>query len=276
MGIKPRASVEPSLTKDIYDGQAQLYDIAFSWDVGPEVDWLLERMRADRDVRAVLEPACGSGRMFPAFAERGVEIAGVDLSPEMLERAARRMTDAGLSAARTLCADIRDFDLGRRFDGAICPINTFCYLLTRDDALAHLRCVARHLEPGARYLIQYELAGYDNYEPGTVDATSRWEMERDGVRVRATVTPGELDLATHTIIDHYCFEILSGPDKGVVVEEHHPSHLWDWSRWSELIEASPFRQIAAYNGNDVPARPELALEASIESHRLTWHELALE
>jgi SAM-dependent methyltransferase len=256
---------------DIYDRDAELYDIAFSWDVGEEVDWLLERLGGD--VAAVLEPACGSGRMFPELVRRGVSVFGVDLSPEMLERAARRMADAGLRA-ETVCADIAEFDLGgRRFDGAIMPINTFGYLLTRDAALAHFACVARHLRPGGRYLIQVDLASYDDYRPADDDAASRWEMEDDGVRVLTTVTPGELDRATRTIVDHYCFEVLSGPDAGHVVEEHHPMRLWDWAGWSELIAASPFEQTGAYDGNQVPARPPLPVDQSLERDRLTWHEL---
>lgn len=226
-------------------------------------------------VSAVLEPACGSGRMFAAFARRGVEVWGVDLSEEMLARAAQRMADEGLPPPRTLCADIVDFDFGRRFDAAICPIATFGYLLRRADTLAHLRCVARHLEPGARYLIQVDLAGYDDYLPRDDDAISRWEMERDGVRVRATVTPGPLDRATDTIVDHYCFEILSGPGAGTVFEEHHPMHLWDWASWSSLIAESPFEQVAAYDGDTIPARPPLPVDRSLEGARLTWHELRL-
>ena len=68
-------------------------------------------------------------RMFPAFAKRGIEITGVDLSEAMLARAAERMAGAGLPAPRTLRADMASFDLGGVFDGAVCPINTFGYLL---------------------------------------------------------------------------------------------------------------------------------------------------
>ena len=56
----------------LYDNLAHLYDVAFSWDVRDEVDWLIARLGPP--ARTVLEPACGSGRMFPAFAERGTDL----------------------------------------------------------------------------------------------------------------------------------------------------------------------------------------------------------
>ena len=36
-----------------------------------------------------------------------------------------------------------DFELGRRFDGALCPINTLSYLLDDESAARHLDCMAR-------------------------------------------------------------------------------------------------------------------------------------
>ena len=31
-------------TRDFYDRRAELYDLAFSWDVEEEVEWLVERL----------------------------------------------------------------------------------------------------------------------------------------------------------------------------------------------------------------------------------------
>jgi SAM-dependent methyltransferase len=71
----------------IYGEEAELYDIAFDWDVDDEVDWLLERLGSPV---SVLEPGCGSGRMLEALVRRGVDAVGIDLSPEMLAIAERR------------------------------------------------------------------------------------------------------------------------------------------------------------------------------------------
>jgi hypothetical protein len=57
----------------LYGDDAELYDIAFDWDIGDEADWLVERLAA----ASVLEPGCGSGRMLEALANRGTEVVGL-------------------------------------------------------------------------------------------------------------------------------------------------------------------------------------------------------
>ena len=49
----------------LYTDDAELYDIAFEWDIEEEVGWLLERLGSPR---SVLEPGCGSGRMLEPLA----------------------------------------------------------------------------------------------------------------------------------------------------------------------------------------------------------------
>ncbi len=67
----------------LYSDGAELYDIAFDWDVSDEVDWLFERLGRPH---AVLEPGCGSGRMLEAFTRRDVDVAGIDASPPPVGR----------------------------------------------------------------------------------------------------------------------------------------------------------------------------------------------
>jgi SAM-dependent methyltransferase len=127
----------------LYTDDAELYDIAFDWDVTDEVEWLLERLGLE--CRSVFEPGCGSGRMLDALARRGIEVTGIDLSPAMVELARRRLGDRGT----VVVADMTNFDLGRTFDGAISPINTLLHL-SPNELAAHLSATARHLRPGGR------------------------------------------------------------------------------------------------------------------------------
>jgi SAM-dependent methyltransferase len=72
----------------LYDDHAALYALAFDGDVEDETTWLLERL--GRGCRSVLEPGCGPGRHLTALARRGLEVAGLDASPAMMELARRR------------------------------------------------------------------------------------------------------------------------------------------------------------------------------------------
>src|SRR5919201_6795069 len=138
----------------LYTEDAELYDIAFDWDVSEEADWIVDVLGSPR---SVLEPGCGSGRMLAALADRAVEVVGLDVSRAMLEIAKRRLG----TRADLIKADMTDFDLGRSFDAAISPINTLLHL-TPDDLQAHLVCMARHTP---KYLVQVGLIDAESHDP---------------------------------------------------------------------------------------------------------------
>jgi SAM-dependent methyltransferase len=249
-----------------YASQSDLYDLAFSWDVDDEVAWLLARFGPE--TKSVLEPACGNGRLFPGFARRGVETAGVDLSDEMLAKAA-----AHAPSARLLRADMRDFAFGRTFGGAFMPVNTFGYLHTKDDAVRHLTCVARHLAPGARYLVQQGLRDVDDFRALPVDTTSQWDVDTPRGSLRTNWISGPFDRASRVETQISRFEWLTGPDAGRVAEFRHAIRVWDWTSWSDAVAASPLREIAAWDG-DRADRPPLDVGPSMHGKLLAWHELA--
>jgi SAM-dependent methyltransferase len=241
----------------LYGDDALLYDIAFDWDVTEEVAWLLERL--DRPA-SVLEPGCGSGRMLEAFADRGVDVAGIDLSEPMLDLARERLGGRG-SVVR---ADMADFDLGRTFDGAVCPINTLLHL-SPDGLVRHLDCMARHT---ARYLVQVGLvdpASYDQF------AGSHWEAEREGTKLKIDWADEELDFERGRSRQRSRIEVLAGPQAGYVLEEIHDMTAWTPETWHAAIDASPFEEVATYDGGVARDRwPEVDREAT---GGLLWHDL---
>jgi SAM-dependent methyltransferase len=244
----------------LYADDAELYDIAFDWDISDEVTWLLERLGPD--CRTVLEPGCGSGRMLEPFARRGIEITGIDNSPAMLALARRRLDAAGLRA-QLLEADMVEFDLGRTFDGAINPINTLGHL-GRDELARHLDCVARHLEPAARYLVQVGLIEPEMEHSGG----SSWQAGRGDTKLEVSWN-ADFDFERGVSHDRSRIEVLEGPRAGEVIEETHLVTVWSPQTWPRLIEASPFTQLATYDGNQRD-RPPVGPEAT---GGLLWHEL---
>ena len=241
----------------LYTDDAELYDIAFDWDISDEVDWLVERLG---DPASVLEPGCGSGRMLAAFADRGVEVAGIDLSPRMIELAGERLGERGT----VVLGDIADFDLGRTFDGAVCPINTLLHL-TPEQLARHLDCTARHT---AHYLVQVGLVDRESYDPF---AGSKWEEERGETRLAVEWADEELDFERGISRQRSRIEVLSGPRAGYVLEEIHNMTAWMPETWRAAIEASPFEQVATYDGGVRAAHwPEVGPDAT---GGLLWHDL---
>lgn len=253
-------------THKLYTVEARLYDVAFSWDVSDEIEWLLGRLGGD--CAPVLEPACGSGRFLVGFGRRGLEAVGIDRSPAMVRLAQESLRDARLPGAAVV-AEMTDFDLGRLFGGAVCPIDSLAYLQDRAQLIRHLRCMARHLRHGSRYLIQLELR--DPTDPWRGVQPSIWEQEKDGVRVRTNWRVEEIDLENGIEVQRGTMECLSGPARGRVFDEVHRMAAWTPERWADAIDQTPFRYVSVYDGNQ-DHRPEQPLGTS---GRLLWHELVL-
>jgi SAM-dependent methyltransferase len=243
----------------LYADDADLYDIAFDWDISGEVQWLLERLGPR--CRRVVEPGCGSGRMLDAFASRGLEMVGIDSSPTMVALARQRL--AGRAVVHL--TDMADFDLGRTFEGAVCPINTLCHL-SRAELTRHLEAMARHLEPGACYLVQVGLADPERRAPL---ASSHWEASRGDTHLRIDWVEEELDVVTGRSRQRSRIHVLSGPRAGDVVEELHDMTAWTPRTWRSAIKRSPFTAIATYDGGE-EARPRVEATAI---GGLLWHEL---
>jgi SAM-dependent methyltransferase len=225
----------------IYTDQAELYDIAFDWDLSEEAAWLAQRLGG-----SVLEPGCGSGRMLTALAAYGVEAVGIDTSEEMLALARAR-------GCKVVRADMTDFDLGRRFDGAVSVVSTVG-ILGPDGFASHLESMARHLEPGGRYLVQQGVFAAEGER-----WRSEWEAERGDTKLHIVWEAIDRDRSRSRV------EIVAGPRAGEVVEEEHVATFWTVEAWREAIAASPFTEVACYDE-----------EAEVDLDRggdLLWHEL---
>jgi SAM-dependent methyltransferase len=252
----------------LYEDDAGLYDVAFSWDAEEELEWVLGRM--GDDVGSVLELGCGSGRFFPLLLGRGVEPFGVDLSDAMVTRARERLGDP--DSPGVVVADMRDFDLGRRVDGAFCAVNTIGYLLTDADVDAHLECVAHHLHPGNRYLVQLDVYGEDDV--ADVGSGQTWDAEENETAVRFTWEMRELDMPSARAVYRSRIEVLSGSRAGERIEEDHAMRAWTWNAWQERIRRSPFTQTGTFDG-DSDGYPALDEDRLQEGVHLVWHELSL-
>jgi SAM-dependent methyltransferase len=96
-----------------------------------------------REGAAVLDIGCGGG--IPVARDliaAGLQVTGIDSSPALLAMCRRRFP-----AAEWLVADMRQLDLGRRFDGLIAWYSFFH--LHADDQRTMFPIFARHAAPGA-------------------------------------------------------------------------------------------------------------------------------
>lgn len=96
---------------------------------------------------AVLELGCGSGRVALHLAARGHDVVAVDREQELVAALAARAKARGL-AVETVCADLCDLRLERRFELAIAPMQLLQLLGGPEGRRKGFDAIARHLAPG--------------------------------------------------------------------------------------------------------------------------------
>lgn len=100
----------------------------------------------------VLELACGTGRITIPLAEKGIRIAGLDVSEAMLARAREKAGEKGVDID-WIQADCRDFRLNGTFNLIFFPFNSITHLQDRESLEACLSCVKKHLTQEGRFII---------------------------------------------------------------------------------------------------------------------------
>ena len=99
---------------------------------------------------AVLEVACGTGRIALALAEAGFEVTGVDRSDGMLSIARRKAASLPVETQRRLAfvrQDMSELRLDRDYSFAFVAFRSFQHLLTTELQVRTLHAIRRHLEP---------------------------------------------------------------------------------------------------------------------------------
>jgi SAM-dependent methyltransferase len=145
------------------------------------------RAQAARLGSPVLDIGAAAGRVALALARDGAEVWTLDRSPAMLAQIdAAAAREPGLAdRLRTVCADMRDFDLEQRFPLVIIAMNTLQALTEPHDQLACLRAARAHLAPGGELIFDVAL-------PDPVEIADTLGEERAAGEFRDPVTGATL------------------------------------------------------------------------------------
>lgn len=131
--------------KTEYDDLAYVYD--WEWkDLTMDLDFLINFSREIND--AVLELACGTGRVMIPLAENGLEVYGIDNSEEMLKIGREKIKTLPVDVKSKLhfqYGDMSSFNLNRKFRLVLIPFNSFLLLLKKEEQESCLKCVRSHL-----------------------------------------------------------------------------------------------------------------------------------
>ncbi len=175
------------------------YEIAFSFrDIVAEVDLFEECFRrfSRIPVRSVLELACGNSPHMEELVNRGYGYAGLDLSEAMLDYSRQKAAASGCRA-ELIHGNMIDFSLGAPVDFVYVLLGSM-FVKSTSELLTHLASVGRALRGGGLYFLDWCI----EYPPmRDWDKGSTWQIERDGVRVKATVKWEPISRADQTFAE---------------------------------------------------------------------------
>lgn len=130
----------------------------------------------------VLDVGCGTGRLFLDFLGLGMDIDGVDVSPEMLELLGTKARTTGIDVeGRVHLGRMERLDLPRRYRTIIVPSSSFQLVLDPGDADTAMRRFRDHLVPGGSLAMPFIRMDAPYEERWTREATLP-----DGSLVRRT------------------------------------------------------------------------------------------
>lgn len=194
--------------------------MAASWDTlrGDTSNWADRPFYLDV-IRVSGQPAldvgCGTGRLLIDYVAQGIDIDGVDNSPEMLAICRAKARAAGLEPA-LYEQTMETLDLPRRYRTILVPSSSLQLVVDPDTARRAMDNLVRHLEPGGVLVASFMTL----WREGD-DLYSEWEHtadREDGNQVRRVARSWfNPQSGCETTEDVY--QILR--DGEVVAEEHH-------------------------------------------------------
>lgn len=233
--------------------------IAEAWDVlrGDTSEWADRAFYRDA-VRAfgepVLDVGCGTGRLLLDYRADGMDIDGVDNSPEMLALCQEKAQQRGLFVTLHL-QHVERLDLPRRYRTILVPSSTLQLVTDLDQAREALRRLHAHLESGGAVLASV-MTLWQEGQP----AEQGWEVSAtrdDGVLFRrVAVARYDRILGCEHTEDRY-EKIVDGQ---VVARETHrrspATRSYTQAQARALFEEAGFSRVDLLAGfTDAPATP---------------------
>jgi SAM-dependent methyltransferase len=162
----------------------------------------------------LLDVGCGTGRDAGWLSRNGYRVAGVDSSENMLEHVREHHP-----AVEVAHADMRSFDLGRRFDVITCLDSAMLYCHTNADLDAFLARCRAHLNPGGLLVAEMRNGAF---------FLGNTEL-LDGTKTRSVTWRGtEYTSHTELWIDH-AEQLL------------RRRRTWEWADTEPLVQQSAWR-----------------------------------
>ena len=187
----------------------------------------------------VLDLACGTGSLTLELAQRGYEMIGVDLSPEMLAEAAEKNRDAEGIPPIFLCQSMDKLDLYGTVDACVCCLDSVNYVTQPQKLQRAFQRVHLFLTPGGLFLFDVntpeKLEGLDGqvFLDETEDTYCVWRAEYSR---RSRICSYFMDI----------FRLDRDSGRWERGEELHRERAYTIPELTQFLEQAGFRDIKVY------------------------------
>ncbi len=124
----------------------------------------------------VLDLGCGTGTVTLKLADRGYDMTGLDISPEMLSMAYTAAANAGKFGILFLEGDMTDFELYGTVGAVVCCLDGINHLTSEEDVRKCFGLVHNYLDPDGLFVFDVNTP----YKFKHVYGDNDYALEEDG------------------------------------------------------------------------------------------------
>ncbi|MCE7990074.1 MAG: class I SAM-dependent methyltransferase [Caldilinea sp. CFX5] len=195
-----------------------------------------------------LDVGCGTGRLVLDFLAEGIDIDGVDNSPEMLDYCRQKGAKLGLPPTLYL-QSMTALALPRRYQTILVPSGSIQILIEPNDVRAAMQRFFAHLLPGGTLVVSF----YQLWTGGPVGPTAREEWMREVVRPEDGAVLRRWSRSTYDLVNNL----------------EHTEHRYDLIRNGEVVVSQRFARSPATRGYTQAQAQQIFVEAGFANVRVT-------
>ena len=182
-------------------------DDIVTWKNQQVVDFCCEVLAIKKNM-TVLDLGCGAGYQAQIFAERGIKVHGIDITPKLIRHAQKTAKKLNLPATYSV-GDMREFEVEKPYD-RVCVLGMSFGFGTDEENRTTMHNIFRATKPGGKVLI----TGQHPYSASS-HAGPEWMETDEGFLLHR----GEFDPLTSRLGGSW---ELACPDGTIITEGDNP------------------------------------------------------
>lgn len=187
----------------------------------------------------ILEPLCGSGRFLVPFVNKGLDICGIDLSEEMLEKLREKIPEA-----RVVQADILDYSPEETFDYIFISSGSVSLFTDMQLCRRILQKMKMLLAPGGRFVFAVDTVA--ERCPDDTDYHTSISVKTGAGLDLILKTKNHYDENSQTQFSPGIYELYDGSRLLKSETMDFQTHLYRWGEMEGYLQEAGFRAVAVY------------------------------